>query len=530
MIKNPILPGFNPDPSICRVNQDYYIATSTFEWYPGITIYHSKNLVQWELIARPVSNMETIQWSGTPDSNGLWAPHLSYDKGVFYLVITDVKNTHFFKDTPNYVMTAKSIEGPWTKPQYLNSSGFDPALFHDDDGKHYLLNMMWDYRIENPNFNGILLQEIESDTLKLIGERQCIYENEIGHVIEGSQVIKRNGYYYLICAEGGTGYNHSTTILRSTNIRGPYEKSPYWPLLTARHLPDSQLQKAGHSGIVAYGAEDEEWYMTFLCARPLTERGYCPLGRETAIARLKWIDDWPRLDVDGEISYKPPMFTKKPHGKSNIEQVVNRSIRTTFDTKELPNYLYTLRGPLEEEKLFERSGYLRLYGKHSPRSLFKQSIIARRCECFDYRVETSLEFNPTNFQQMAGLILYYNTENWYYVFVTYNEQLSSRVISIITANRDCFDSSKSYKIISEDVREIRLALRVEQDKGQFLVGANQEGFESFGPILDVGKLSDDYIEEKGLVFTGLMVGICAQDMDRQLSYADFKYLDYQEKN
>ncbi|MCK5747068.1 MAG: family 43 glycosylhydrolase, partial [Oricola sp.] len=167
MIRNPILPGFNPDPSICRVGEDYYIATSTFEWYPGVQIHHSRDLVNWTLVARPLARKALLDMRGNPDSCGIWAPCLSHAEGRFWLVYTDVKRYDGnFKDAPNYITTCETIDGDWSDPVYVNSSGFDPSLFHDDDGRKYFMNMQWNYRGEgtggNPrhaSFDGILLQE-----------------------------------------------------------------------------------------------------------------------------------------------------------------------------------------------------------------------------------------------------------------------------------------------------------------------------------------------------------------------------------
>jgi len=147
LIRNPILPGFNPDPSILRVGDDYYIATSTFEWFPGVQIHHSKDLANWELVTRPLNRKAQLDMRGDPDSCGVWAPCLTHDGEKFWLVYTDVKRKDgSFKDAHNYIVTADKIEGPWSDPVYVNSSGFDPSLFHDDDGKKYFVNMSWDHR------------------------------------------------------------------------------------------------------------------------------------------------------------------------------------------------------------------------------------------------------------------------------------------------------------------------------------------------------------------------------------------------
>src|SRR5699024_8895896 len=177
MIVNPVLSGFNPDPSIIRVKDDFYIATSTFEWFPGVQIHHSKDLMNWELITHPLNDKKYLDMIGNPDSGGVWAPCLSYNDGVFYLVYTDFKS-HIseFKDAHNYLITAKDIMGPWSDPVFLNSSGFDPSLFHDDNGEKWLLNMLWDHRKNKNPFGGIIAQKYCENQKKLIGEVYNIFQ------------------------------------------------------------------------------------------------------------------------------------------------------------------------------------------------------------------------------------------------------------------------------------------------------------------------------------------------------------------
>ncbi|MFW6288059.1 MAG: glycoside hydrolase family 43 protein, partial [bacterium] len=286
-IINPILSGFNPDPSIIRVEEDYYIATSTFEWFPGVQIYHSKDLVNWELIARPLNRVSQLDMKGNPDSGGIWAPCLSYDNGIFYLVYTDVKGfDNVWWDTNNYLVSTKDIRGDWSEPIYLNSCGFDPSLFHDSDGKKYFVNMITDHRGKNNRFNEIQVQEYSASEKSLLGEAKTIFKGTGLGSAEGAHLYKLNGYYYLITAEGGTGYNHVVSFARSKNIAGPYEVHPDNPILSSKYSPDLPLQKAGHGDIIE--TQTGEWYMVHLCGRPLEKRGNCPLGRETAIQRLVW--------------------------------------------------------------------------------------------------------------------------------------------------------------------------------------------------------------------------------------------------
>ncbi|MDP3523854.1 MAG: glycoside hydrolase family 43 protein, partial [Hoeflea sp.] len=234
MIVNPILPGFNPDPSICRVGTDYYIATSTFEWYPGVQIHHSTDLVNWRLVGRPLTRASQLDMRGNPDSCGIWAPCLSHADGLFWLVYTDVKRFDGnFKDSHNYIVTAPAIEGPWSDPVHVNSSGFDPSLFHDEDGRKWFVNMVWNHRSnsiggqpKHPAFAGILMQEYDAGAGRLIGKPENIFKGSSHGLVEGAHLFKRDGWYYLTVAEGGTGYGHAVTMARSRTLDGPYELHP----------------------------------------------------------------------------------------------------------------------------------------------------------------------------------------------------------------------------------------------------------------------------------------------------------------
>ena len=258
MIVNPILKGFNADPSICRAENDYYIATSTFEWYPGVQIHHSRDLVNWRLVTRPLARAAQLDLRGVPDSGGVWAPCLSYADGLFWLIYTDMKRFDGnFKDAHNYLVTAPAITGPWSDPIYLNSSGFDPSLFHDDDGRKWLLNQQWRHTTDSVGgrprgtaFDGILAQEYDVVARKLTGPIRNIFAGSSHALVEGPHIHKRDGWYYMTAAEGGTGYDHAVTMARSRALHGPYELHPDIFLLTAKDAPDAPLQRAGHGQIV----------------------------------------------------------------------------------------------------------------------------------------------------------------------------------------------------------------------------------------------------------------------------------------
>lgn len=233
MVQNPILRGFHPDPSLLRVGDDYYLATSTFEWAPGVRIYHSTDLKHWDYVTSPLDDYSRMDLRGLKASDGIWAPCLSWDGEYFYLIYTVVRDAREFPvmDTPNYLIRTKKLTGPWSDPVYLNSSGFDPSLFHDEDGRKWLVNMEWDYRKilsgENP-FTGILLQEYDPEKKALVGEAKKIFTGSPIGGTEGPHLYCHNGYYYLMCAEGGTGWFHAVTLARSRELT--------WPLKFARTI------------------------------------------------------------------------------------------------------------------------------------------------------------------------------------------------------------------------------------------------------------------------------------------------------
>ena len=248
--QNPVLRGFHPDPCLIRVEDDYYLATSTFQSFGGVQLYHSKDLVHWESLPSPLSRVSQLDLRGAPNSGGVWAPCLSYSDGTFYLIYTSVRNFHgIYKDTPNYLVTTTDIRGEWSEPIYLNSSGFDPSLFHDDDGRKYLVNMRWDHRSENHAFEGIVIQEYSPEAKKLIGKAVNIYKGTGFGATEAPHLYKKDGYYYLMVAEGGTMYHHGVQLARSRSLYGPYE-SDTQPVIATRDCPEPILQRTGHGSYI----------------------------------------------------------------------------------------------------------------------------------------------------------------------------------------------------------------------------------------------------------------------------------------
>ena len=524
-IQNPILRGFNPDPSILRVGDDYYIATSTFEWFPGVQIHHSRDLRNWRLIARPLNRTSQLDMKGNPASGGVWAPCLSYSQGVYYLVYTDVKTFKTFaKDTHNYLVTTTDIRGDWSEPVYLNSYGFDPSLFHDDDGRHWLVSMVTDHRQGKNPFGGIILQEYLIQDQRLIGPIYNIFKGtELGFT-EGPHLYKKDDYYYLITAEGGTGLGHAVTMARSQSITGPYEVDPENPILTSRDDPALPLQKAGHAALVE--TQNHEWYLAHLCGRPIPTRGRCPLGRETAIQKMRWTEDgWLRLEHGGNqplLQVPAPALPEIP--------LEPEPVRDEFNSPKLNLHFQTLRIPLGEDSLTltERPGYLRLYGRESLSSKHRQSLVARRQQAFTYTAATCLEFEPDNYKQMAGLVCLYDHENFYYLRISYDAEIGGKCLGILCCDNNVFSYPLPQDILIKDWKRCYLKVKVAYDRLQFYYSGDEKQWRPIGPVLDASKLSDEYCREG--TFTGAFVGLCCQDLTGQRKFADFDFFEYIEED
>ena len=532
LIQNPILRGFNPDPSIIRVGEDYYIATSTFEWFPGVQIHHSKDLVNWTLVTRPLNRKSQLDMAGNPDSCGVWAPCLSYDKGIFYLVYTNVRSFDgIWKDTPNFLVTTKDILGDWSEPIYLSSSGFDGSMFHDKNGSKWFLSMLTDQR-KGLFFGGTFMQEYDEKEQHLVGPRYNIFKGTELGCTEAPHLYQRNGYYYLVLAEGGTEFGHAITLARSKTITGPYEVHPQNPLLTARNSPKSPLQKCGHGDLVEI--PDGDWYTVFLVGRPLSQLGRCTLGRETAIEKVEWHDDdWlylkegvetPRLEV--------PMVNGL--SKSSPPNAIT-SHRNTFGKDGLSIHFQSLRVLIDESwlSLTARAGYLRLYGRESLSSFHYQSLIARRIQDFNIEASTCLEFSPTTFQQMAGLVCYYNTGHWIYLHVLGHEDEQSKFLQIIYCDNFDMKEILEHPIDLTGQQRVYLKAHLNRSNLQFYYATKANEWQRIGGILDGSILSDDYVREGGQhyrpAFTGAFVGLCCQDLSGRKQYADFDWFEYTER-
>ncbi|WP_410812692.1 glycoside hydrolase family 43 protein [Micromonospora sp. 067-2] len=521
-IHNPVLTGFHPDPSILRVGGDYYLATSTFEWYPGVRLHHSRDLVHWRPIGGVLTDRRLLDLAGRPDSGGVWAPCLSYADGTFHLVFTVVDwYSGGFWDTPNYVTTAPSITGPWADPVPLHARGFDPSLFHDD-GRSWLLSNACDWRPGRSWAGGIILQEYDRRAASLVGAPVTIFDGTVAGFTEGPHLYRRDGWHYLVTAEGGTGWEHQVTVARSRQLTGPYLPDPAGPMLTSLHHPDLPLQKAGHGSLVS--APGDEWYLAHLTARPLGRRGPCVLGRETALQRVEWTPDgWPR--VEGGVPHERvegPRLPPRPWPRP--------SETDDFDATRLGPDWSTLRRPPSPDwlSLTARPGHLRIHGGQSPSSRHRPSLVARRIAHPRAVFSTVVEFAPTSYQQMAGLVAYYNTRNWHYLHLTWRDTVGP-VVDLLSCRRGRLRHLDQPVPVTGAV-----GLHAALDGADLRLGHGApEAEPTWWPeTFDATILSDEHATEivDGVAevwgFTGAFFGLWVQDLTGGGAYADFDLARY----
>lgn len=544
-IQNPILRGFHPDPSIIRVGEDYYIATSTFEWWPGVRLHHSRDLKNWEQIEYPLSSLSQLDLRGVGASQGIWAPCLTYDQGTFYLVYTVVRSFYCnMYDTENYLVTSDNIHGPWSEPVALNNFGFDPSLFHDEDGRKYMVSMVTDHRVPKKYAGRLVLQEYDPEKKAMTGPVRDIYRGE-KIFLEGPHIYKRQGWYYLFAADTGTGEGHGQSVLRSRDIWGPYEmlkenhgeqreENEAFSILTSRHHEDILLQKSGHGDLVE--TPGGEWYMVHLCGRAFADRnpadaGRFPnsrrymMGRETAIQKILWREDgWPVLEAGGTTPQN-----EVPVPKEVSEEVLCRReaasplVRDEFEGKALSLDYQSLRIPMDEHylSLSARPGWLRMYGRSGLSSRFSQTLIARRMREYCMEASACVEFEPEVFKQMAGLIFLYDCDNYLYLHISRDEDVG-KCITLLKAENKKYEYLTDYIPVREK-EALYLKMETRNAMTRFYYGYSEKGWQEIGPLINASFLSDEACGEGW--FTGAMIGICCQDMTGFGRYADFDWFE-----
>lgn len=542
MIQNPIFPGFHPDPCICRKGDDLYVVVSSNEWFPGLPIYHSKDLKNWELFAHALTNAEEPDLKKLPSAKGIWAPCLTYCEAddLFYLVygVMNSMNARYF-DVDNYLITAQDPRGPWSEPVYLHSMGFDASLFHDDDGKKYVVALEWETRLAYEKPGPISIMEYDPETKQMVGTPKRIWRGGTDRgCIEAPHLTKHGDYYYIMCAEGGTGYYHCVTMGRAEKIMGPYEPDPCNPILTSNptvaneradwdHLkthyynPDIKLQKAGHGSYV--DLPNGETWMVFHVARPFVPELRCTLGRETAIQRMRWTEDG---------------WLRTMSGSHLVEEFVQPSQLPAFPVSSLPAYddfdsqelgigYYAPRiDPKTFVDLVSRPGWARLRGQESGSSLHKVSLLARKLTSLHVTATTKMDFTPLTYQHTAGLILYYDNMNFLYLHKYYSETLGRSAMGVLELDNGTkreHHLMQGRRVAVEDGRDLYLRVSICDRDVQFSWSPDGEEYTAIGPVFDISKLSDEYSEYGE--FTGTFVGITCGDRMMHKHTADFDFFE-----
>lgn len=388
---NPVLPGFYPDPSIVRVGEDYYMVTSTFEYYPGVPVFHSKNLAQWTQIGHCLTRKSQADFRTRKSSQAIFAPTIRYHDGVFYMITTDVWGIG------NFYVTATDPAGPWSDPIIIEHGGIDPSLFFDDDGKVYVTVQ------RGADYDSHAIQyEIDIETGKALTEPVVVWKGDGGPWIEAPHLYKINGTYYMMSASGGTADEHREIIGKSDNPYGPFEMLPH-PILTHRNLKSHPIQFLGHGDLV--DDVNGNWWMVFLGVRHMDGDRKTVLGRETFLAPVVWTEDgWPMVDNDeGTVNLVMPADAL-PAPLADVNEF-HEAFVDDFDQSELDHRWCGIRyiGP-ETYSLTERPGSLTLYGREADLNTVDiTTFIGTRQRHFETTVTTAMTFDPQQDGEEAGL-------------------------------------------------------------------------------------------------------------------------------
>ncbi len=395
--ENPVRRGFFPDPSVVRVGEDYYMVNSTFQYFPAIVISHSRDMVHWEIIGHAITNPEDLDLSDIRDSHGIWAPDISYSDGKFIIMATLRLNGDGKRGKNvlrrQLVMSSERPEGPYCKPVCLEVDRIDPSHFVDVDGKHYM--------VISP---GINLVPLSDDCMKVLGDPIPVWPGTGERCPEGPHLMRHGGYYYAILAEGGTGYGHGINVGRSKELFGPYEPSPYNPLLR-QFDPDAPIQRTGHGKLVE--TQNGDWWVYYLLGRP-NHGHYTTVGRETGLEPVTWLEDgWFVIN-----DRKGPSLRQKSPGLP--ECGFEKWSRDDFDDTELNvNWEFVRNPDRGSYSLSQRPGFFRIWTRDGQLDEIRaKNTLLRREEELSYTAVTKLEFYPGRDGEQAGLTCYYSTATY----------------------------------------------------------------------------------------------------------------------
>lgn len=406
---NPVISGFHPDPSVCRSGEDYYLVTSSFEYFPGVPLFHSRDLIHWRQIGHVLtrdSQLPLSRKNGHPSSLGIYAPVIRFHEGRFYVITTNVtwgKNFYVWTDDP---------EGEWSEPVVMEGwEGIDPDLFFDDDGRVYVTGTSA-YMSET---EGIYQAELDIATGRLLGPRKCVWTGTGGSTPEGPHLYKINGWYYLMIAEGGTEYGHMETIARSRRPDGPFEPNPHNPIMSNRST-NMPIQATGHADLIQ--AADGSWWAVLLGIRPVGYPKRHHLGRETHLAPVRWTEEgWPVIGADGRVEEQLEIGPEMPTDGQAGEAVEasggdagSCALVEHFDHGSLSAvWNFNRNPPAGAWSLTERPGWLTLHGQACTLSDWESpAFVGRRQQHFQCEAAVWMEFAPREDGEEAGLTVFMN--------------------------------------------------------------------------------------------------------------------------
>lgn len=498
--KNPVISGFYPDPSVCRVGSDYYLVTSTFEYFPGVPVFHSKDLVNWKQIGHCLTRESQLKLKGVEPSGGIYAPTIRYNNGRFYMVTTNVS------DKGNFYVHADNPEGEWSDPIWVEQGGIDPTLFFDN-GKTYFLSIP----------DGIQISEIDLETGKQLSESRTLWHGTGGRYPEAPHIYKKDGWYYLLIAEGGTEYGHKVTIARSRDLYGPYESNPANPILTHidQNAQTSPIQGIGHADFIE--AHDGSWWTVFLGFRPQSGQHHL-LGREVFLAPIRWdTNSWPVINGNGTVSLDMNVSHLLP-----LHPWESAKKRDDFNSDKLDLKWNYLRNPiLDNYTLQERLGYLRLKGsKISLNDISSPTFVGRRQQHINFKSSTSLELKTISENDEVGLTVYMRPNGHYDIYVT--ESNGKRVLCVRYQLGDITHTEKEIKVTDEP---IQLHVTGSADYYDFSYSQSNK------PATSLARANTKFISTETMGgFTGVYLGLYAVSATSNPVIADFAWFEYNGKD
>lgn len=534
--KNPILEGFYPDPSICKVGDRYYLVNSTFAFYPGIPVWSSTDLQNWKQIGNVLDRPSQLQLGECAHSQGIYAPTIRYHDGMYYLVTTNVGGCG------NFLVTAEQPEGPWSDPYVLDAEGIDPSLFFDEDGACYYIGTR--ERTGGGAYfgdNEIWIQRLNLDTKKLEGESMPIWYGFMEHSVwpEGPHLYKKDGWYYLLYAESGTEQHHCIAVARSRQLTGPYEGCPDNPIFTHRHLGKQYpVTCVGHGDLV----EDHQgnWYMVLLACRP--QEGYTLKGRETFLAKVVWEDGWPvvnpgtgHLEVPGIIQEQGRNGHLENDAEVDMEWMAEqKKSDRNFQWKkdQWPPELLRLRSP---GRMMILDGALRMpmvKGTLSERKETSFAAVRQQHDHFYLETELVLPRNMESYE-CAGLAYLQNEENQVRLEATIMEGQICLRICVLNSKKEPYEKKMSILLSENCLNDnqdsgayVVLRLRMEVKQLQMLFEVKMKGgWRKVGRYTDIRHLSTELAGG----FTGCVAGVYASSNGKNSNhYVDVTQLIYGE--